>query len=156
MKKLLLYIIVLLPLHRSMARHLCHVNIPVNNTLDTTRSGGNCGTIGTGTLRFTVGNHITSGMQAQLSVLASQMRDNPLCKVVVTGVGSSSKSREQRSWEHANAVIEYMTEKNNIPRYRLIFKYEGAGDEKTVTYRPADSDEQNGIYDPPPPHPEIK
>ncbi len=122
---------------------------------DRDTTGKKCGTIGVGTLLFTSGSHISTGMEAQLAVLTSQMRANPNCKVVVTGAGNGSKQKEQHSWEHVNAVIEHMTEKNNISRDRFIFKYGEAGDENIVTYRPADRDEQ-GAGTLPPPHPEIK
>ncbi len=114
-----------------------------------------CGKIGAGTLLFTSSNHISTGMEAQLGVLTSQMQAYPNCKVVILGGGSGSKAKEQHSWEHVDAVIKYMSEKNNISRDRFIFKYGEVGDENLVTYRPANSDEQ-GTNNPPPPHPEIK
>jgi OOP family OmpA-OmpF porin len=119
---------------------------------------GPCGSIGAGTLLFT-GNsaHISTGMQAQLATLAGQMQANPLCKVVIIGGGSGSKVKEQRSWEHVNAVIEHMSEKNNISRERFIFKYGEAGDENIVTYRPANADEAGSpAINVPPPHPDLK
>ncbi len=64
-------------------------------------------------------------MQAQLATLSAQMQANPDCKVVVTGNGGGSKLEQQRSWDRVNAVIEYMSEKNNIDRNRFIFQYEG-------------------------------
>jgi len=114
-----------------------------------------CGKIGAGTILFTSGSHISTGMEAQLAVLTSQMQASPDCKVVIMGAGSGSKVKEQRSWEHVNAVIEYMSEKNNIDRNRFIFRYGEAGDENIVTYRSADQGE-TGTVNPPPPHPEIK
>lgn len=116
---------------------------------------GPCGSIGAGTLLFTSANHISTGMESQLGILASQMLANPTCKVVILGGGSGSKAKEQHSWEHVNAVIEHMSEKNNISRDRFIFKYGEAGDENIVTYRSANVDE-SGTNNPPPPHPEIK
>ncbi len=117
-----------------------------------------CGSIGAGTLLFTAGSHISTGMEAQLATLAAQMQANPNCKAVILGGGSGSKIKEQHSWEHVNAVIEYMGEKNNIARQRFIFKYGEAGDENIVTYRSANEEEsKSGANDnPPPPHPEIK
>jgi hypothetical protein len=116
---------------------------------------GKCDNISYGTLAFTPGsNKITSGMQAQLATLAAQMQASPLCKVVILGAGSGSKVKEQRSWEHVNAVIEHMSEKNSISRERFIFKYGEAGDENNVTYRPANTDE-SGPVTVPPPHPNI-
>ncbi len=114
-----------------------------------------CGTIGAGTLLFTATTHISTGMEAQLATLAGQMQANPSCKVVILGGGSGSKIKEQHSWEHVNAVIEYMSEKNNISRDRFIFKYGEAGDENIVTYRSANVDE-SGSSNVPPPHPDIK
>jgi OmpA-OmpF porin, OOP family len=114
-----------------------------------------CGSIGAGTILFTGGSHITPGMEALLATLAAQMQANPTCKVVILGGGSGSKVKEQHSWEHVNAVIEYMSEKNQISRQRFIFKYGEAGDENIVTYRSANVDE-SGTDNVPPPHPDIK
>ena len=94
-------------------------------------------------------------MQSQLAVLASQMQANPDCKVVIIGGGNGNKLKEQHSWEHVNAVIEYMSEKNNISRERFIFKYGEEGDENIVTYRVANENEQ-GPNNVPPPHPNLK
>ena len=115
-----------------------------------------CGTIGAGTLLFTNNSgNVTTPMEAQLATLAAQMQANPNCKVVIMGGGSGSKIKEQHSWQHVNAVIEYMSEKHNISRDRFIFKYGEAGDENIVTYRSANVDEA-GSSNVPPPHPEIK
>lgn len=116
---------------------------------------GPCGRIGAGTLLFGNSNSIGKGMESQLGVLASQMQANPDCKVVILGGGSGSKAKEQHSWEHVNAVIEFMMDKKSIGRDRFIFKYGQEGDENIVTYRPADRNEQ-GDSNVPPPHPEIK
>ena len=115
-----------------------------------------CGNIGAGTLLFPGGsNNISVPMEVQLSTLAAQMQGNPNCKVVILGGGSGSKIKEQHSWEHVNAVIEFMSEKKNISRDRFIFKYGEAGDENIVTYRSANVDE-SGSSNVPPPHPDIK
>ena len=115
-----------------------------------------CGNIGAGTLLFPAGgNTISTPMEVQLSTLAAQMQGAPNCKVVILGGGSGSKIKEQHSWEHVNAVIEFMSEKKNISRDRFIFKYGEAGDENIVTYRSANVDE-SGSSNVPPPHPDIK
>jgi opacity protein-like surface antigen len=114
-----------------------------------------CGKIGAGTLLFTEKTHISTGMEAQLATLAAQMQANPNCKVVIMGGGSGSKPKEQRSWEHVNAVIEYISDKHQIGRDRFIFRYGEVGDENIVTYRGANADE-SGPNNVPPPHPEIK
>ncbi len=115
-----------------------------------------CGSIGAGTLLFTEKtDHITVPMEVQLSTLAAQMQGNPNCKVVILGGGSGSKIKEQHSWEHVNAVIEFMSEKKSISRDRFIFKYGQEGDENIVTFRAANGDE-SGSSNVPPPHPDIK
>lgn len=123
-------------------------------------NGGNaknpCGNIGACTLLFPENaKKVNKSMETQLAVLAAQMQANPLCKVVISGGGSGSKLKEQRSWEHVNAIIEYMADKNSIPRDRFIFKYGEEGDENIVQCRPANVDEA-GNSNVPPPHPNIK
>ncbi len=115
-----------------------------------------CGNIGAGTILFPEkSDHISTQIEVQLSTLAAQMQGNPNCKVVIMGGGSGSKTKEQHSWEHVNAVIEYMSEKRNISRERFIFKYGQEGDENIVTFRAANIDE-SGSSNVPPPHPDIK
>jgi hypothetical protein len=117
-------------------------------------SSRKCGGITDNTLLFKDNSNINATMEAQLATLASQMRAYPDCKVVIVGSGSGSKPKEQHSWEHVNAVIEYMSEKHNISRDRFIFQYGHEGDENVVNYRSANMDE-TGADTVPPPHPEI-
>ena len=74
---------------------------------------------------------------------------------VVMGGGAGSKIKEQKAWERVNAVIEYMTEKENILRERFIFQYGKAEDENVVNFRAASGDD-SGPSAPPPPHPELR
>jgi len=132
----------------------CKEMVSNNNTKTSDKNP--CGNIGAGTLLFPEkSNKINKGMEVQLATLAAQMQANPLCKVVIMGGGTGSKIKEQKSWEHVDAVIQYMSEKNSIGRDRFIFKYGEAGDENIVTYRPANVDE-GGDSNVPPPHPNIK
>ena len=117
------------------------------------KKGGKCGGINDGTLYFN-GNNLTNAQQTQLATLAGQMKAFPDCKVVVVGAGNGSKLKEERSWEHVNTVIEFMSEKNNISSDRFIFQYGKEGDENIVTYRSANVDE-TGPSRTPPPHPEL-
>jgi hypothetical protein len=122
---------------------------------DTSGKSYPCGKIGSGSLLFTEVTHISTGMEAQLALLASQMQTYSNCKVVITGGGSGSKAKEQHAWENVDAVIQYMSDKHQIGRDRFIFKYGEIGDENIVSYRGANSTE-SGKGDVPPPHPEIK
>jgi hypothetical protein len=95
-------------------------------------------------------------MQSQLANLAAQMQAQPTCKVVVMGNGGGSKVAQQRSWDRVNAVIEYMSETNNIDRSRFIFQYDqGNGAENSVNYRSANVGEE-GPSNVAPPHPDLR
>ena len=114
-----------------------------------------CRHIVDGAIRFTSTNAaITPAIATQLATLASQMKLDPNCKVVVIG-GGGDKKKEQRSWERVNAVIEYMSEKQSILRERFIFQYGKGDDETVVSYRSAEKDE-TGPSTTPPPHPNLK
>ena len=114
-----------------------------------------CPHIVDGSITFKGKATINKEIQEQLATLASQMRLDPTCKVVVMGGGAGSKIKEQKAWERVNAVIEYMTEKENILRERFIFQYGKAEDENVVNFRAASGDD-SGPSAPPPPHPELR
>ncbi len=116
---------------------------------------GVCGHIKDGSCRFAGNATVTPGIEAQLSTLAAQMKLDPNCKVVVMGGGAGGKKQEQKAWERVNAVIEYMTEKQNILRDRFIFQYGKGDDENVVSFRSAE-DGETGPSAPPPPHPNLK
>lgn len=118
--------------------------------------GTACGNIAPGSIVFPSGStRITPAMQAQLATLAAQMSADPACRVVVNGNGAGSKIEQQRSWDRVNAVIEYMSEKNNIDRNRFIFQYEGAAPANSVMYRSANPGEE-GPSNVAPPHPDLR
>lgn len=122
-----------------------------------TGGGGTCATlIMSGNIMFPAGgSKITPAMQAQLATLAAQMQANPDCKVVIAGNAGGSKLEQQRSWDRVNAVIEYMSEKNNIDRNRFIFIYEGQAPANSVMYRSANPGEE-GPSNVAPPHPDLR
>jgi len=129
----------------------CPCNCPVGAT------AAPCSNMTAGALTFNAGSaKITPAMQAQLATLAAQMQANPTCKVVVSANGSGSKIEQQRSWDRVNAVIEYMSEKNNIDRNRFIFQYDQVGiPANTVMYRVANQGEE-GPSNVAPPHPDLR
>lgn len=71
-----------------------------------------------------------------LRTLASQMKQNPSCHVIITGWGSNSMKEQSRSWDRVNNAIEYLT---TMGAYRndFIFVYGQSGREGIVTYRVA-------------------
>jgi outer membrane protein OmpA-like peptidoglycan-associated protein len=101
-------------------------------------------------------NALTTDAQAVLSQVASRMRNNPECKVVVVGYCSSSKKEQQLSWDHVNKVINHMVEKEGISNDRFIFNYgQEGGDCDTVDLRGANEGE-DGPNTVAPPHPNLR
>ncbi|MBC7553393.1 MAG: hypothetical protein H7257_05395 [Taibaiella sp.] len=114
-----------------------------------------CTHIVDGYITFANSAAISVKLQEQLSTLAGQMKMDPDCKVVLMGGGAGGKKQEQQAWERVNAVIEYMTEKQNISRDRFIFQYDKGDNVNMVMFRSAEKDE-TGPSAPPPPHPNLK
>jgi outer membrane protein OmpA-like peptidoglycan-associated protein len=104
------------------------------------------------------GNAVTVSADASslLASVASRMRNNPECRVVVVGYCSSNKQQQQRSWDRVNAVINYMVEKEGVSGDRFIFNYgQEGGDCNTVDLRAAAEGEE-GPNTVPAPHPNLR
>ncbi len=99
---------------------------------------------------------LSSDAALLLSSIASRMRNNPECKVVVVGYCSSNKQEQQLSWDRVNAVINHMVEKQGISADRFIFQYaQEGGDCNTVDLRGA-SEGEAGPNVVPAPHPNLR
>jgi outer membrane protein OmpA-like peptidoglycan-associated protein len=105
---------------------------------------------------FAKGNTLDDDAKAALSTVAARMRNNAGCKVVVIGYCSSNKKEQQLSWDHVNAVITYLVEKEGISQDRLIFNYgQEGGDCNTVDLQAAEADD-NRPNTVPAPHPNLR
>ncbi|HQV61345.1 MAG: OmpA family protein [Chitinophagaceae bacterium] len=101
-------------------------------------------------------NKLSDDTKAVLATVASKLRNNPGCKVVVVGYCSSSKKEQQLSWDHVNAVINHMVDKEGISQDRFIFNYgQEGGDCNTVDLRAAGEGEE-GPNRVEPPHPNLR
>ena len=101
-------------------------------------------------------NKLSDDAKAVLSTVAAKLRNNPGCKAVVIGYCSSSKKEQQLSWDHVNAVINYMVDKEGISADRFIFNYgQDGGDCDTVDIRGAGTGE-DGPNTVAPPHPNLR
>jgi outer membrane protein OmpA-like peptidoglycan-associated protein len=99
---------------------------------------------------------VSADATSMLSSIASRMRNNPECKVVVIGYCASNKQQQQRSWDRVNAVINYLIEKEGISGDRFIFNYgQEGGDCSTVDLRAAAEGEE-GPNSVPAPHPNLR
>ncbi len=124
-------------------------------TTDTTDCAAKLGTLPSVT--FT-GNSVAIGTDARtlLATVAASLRNNPGCRIVVVGYGTSSKQQQQRSWDRVNAVINYLVEKEGISADRFIFQYgQEGGDTNTVDLRGASAGEE-GPTNVPAPHPNLR
>ncbi len=106
---------------------------------------------------------------AHLHDLATKMGDCPDLVIRATGMtdkDDNQKYNEQLSWNRANAVIDYLTEKYGINRDRFILKFSGESNaegssnieqykERKVSLEQANADEM-GESNPAPPHPGLK
>jgi outer membrane protein OmpA-like peptidoglycan-associated protein/opacity protein-like surface antigen len=100
--------------------------------------------------------NLSNNAQSALASVAARLRNNPGCKVVVTGYCASSKSEQQLSWDRVNAVINHMVDKEGISADRFIFNYgQEGGDCNTVDIRAANEGE-DGPNTVEPPHPNLR
>jgi outer membrane protein OmpA-like peptidoglycan-associated protein len=98
---------------------------------------------------------LSNDAKALLASAASQIKNNPDCKIAVVGYCASSKSEQQLSWDRVNAVISYLVDKEGISQDRFIFKYgEAGGDCNTVDLQ--DGTGQEGPTTVPAPHPNLR
>jgi len=112
-----------------------------------------CGGMNSGNVQFSNGSTKLSGSaMSQLSSLASQMKNNPSCNVVVAGNGTT-KLEQQRSWMRVKAVIDYM-QSQGIDRDRFCFEYGQSGMANSVDYSVAPQGQNCGNM-PSPPNPQL-
>jgi outer membrane protein OmpA-like peptidoglycan-associated protein len=101
-------------------------------------------------------NKLNDDSKAVLATVAAKMRNNPGCKVVVVGYCSSNKKEQQLSWDHVNAIINHMVDKEGLSIDRFIFNYgQEGGDCNTVDIRAAAAGEE-GPNTVEPPHPNLR
>jgi outer membrane protein OmpA-like peptidoglycan-associated protein len=99
---------------------------------------------------------LSNDSRSLLASVAARLRNNPECRIVVTGYCSSSKAEQQRSWDRVNAIINHMVEREGISADRFYFNYgQMGGDCNTVDLRAAAPDEQ-GQTTVPAPHPNLR
>jgi outer membrane protein OmpA-like peptidoglycan-associated protein len=99
---------------------------------------------------------LSNDAKSLLASVASRLRNNPECKVVVVGYCNSTKQEQQLSWDRVNAVINYLIEKEGISGDRFIFQYgQEGGDCGTVDLRAAGEGEE-GPNTVPAPHPNLR
>ncbi len=66
-------------------------------------------------------NKLSDDAAATLATVASKLKANPNCKVVVVGYCAATKRQQQLSWDHVNKVISHLVEKEGVSSDRFIF-----------------------------------
>jgi outer membrane protein OmpA-like peptidoglycan-associated protein len=98
---------------------------------------------------------LSTDAKGLLASVAARMRNNPGCRVAVTGYCNSTKPQQQRSWDRVNTIINYLVENEGISSERFVFNYgQEGGDCNTVDLRAATADEQGTAV--PAPHPNLQ
>lgn len=101
-------------------------------------------------------NKLTDDTKAVLASVASRVRNNPGCRLVVVGYCADDKRAQQLSWDRVNTIIGYMVDKEGISQDRFIFNYgQQGGDCNTVDLRAA-ADGETGPNRVEPPHPNLR
>jgi hypothetical protein len=96
---------------------------------------------------------LTPAAQARLKAVAGDIKDNPECRVKVTGYGSNSKKGQQLSWTRVSTVINFLVEKQGISQDRFIFESGQEGDPQSVDLQFTSEDGPEMV---PPPHPQYQ
>lgn len=116
-----------------------------------------CGMGNIPSVSFTKGSaKLSKEAESILASTADRLKNNPVCKVFITGYAEGSKASQQLSWDRVNAVITYLSEKQGIAADRLINKYGQADGDVNVIDLSATSENIDGPNTVPAPHPNLR
>ena len=101
-------------------------------------------------------NKLSSDAAATLATVASKLRANPSCKVVVVGYCAATKRQQQLSWDHVNKVISHLVEKEGVSSDRFIFSSGQEGGDCDVVDIRAAAPGEDGPNTVAPPHPQLR
>jgi outer membrane protein OmpA-like peptidoglycan-associated protein len=99
---------------------------------------------------------LSKDAESILASTADRLKNNPACKVFITGYAEASKASQQLSWDRVNAIITYLSEQQGIAADRLINKYgqaEGDGNVVDLSATGENTGEPNTV---PAPHPNLR
>ncbi|MEY4628367.1 MAG: hypothetical protein RLZZ595_693 [Bacteroidota bacterium] len=99
---------------------------------------------------------LSAGAESLLAAVADRLKNNPACKVFITGYAEASKVSQQMSWDRVNAIITYLTEKQGIAAERLINKYGQTDGDINVIDLSATGENIEGPNTVPAPHPNLR
>ena len=108
-------------------------------------------------ISFTKGSaKLSKDAEALLISTADRLKNNPSCKLIITGYAEASKASQQLSWDRVNTVISFLFQKQGISSDRLVFRYgQSSGDLNTVDLS-ATGEAIEGPNTVPAPHPNLR
>jgi len=116
-----------------------------------------CNMGGIPSISFTKGSaKLSASAESLLAALSDRLKNNPACKVFITGYAESSKVSQQMSWDRVNAIITYLVEKQGIAADRLINRYGQADGDMNVVDLSATGENFEGPNTVPAPHPNLR
>lgn len=71
-----------------------------------------------------------------LDVVSQMLKNNPDCRIKISGHSESTKVSNELSWERVNAIRRFLIEQRGIAGNRLVFEYGVAGDVDIVDLLP--------------------
>ncbi|WP_346237719.1 OmpA family protein [Niabella insulamsoli] len=101
-------------------------------------------------------NKLSDDAAASLSTVASKLKANPNCKVVVVGYCAATKRQQQLSWDHVNKVISHLVENEGVSSDRFIFSSGQEGGDCDVVDIRAAAPGEDGPNTVAPPHPNLR
>jgi outer membrane protein OmpA-like peptidoglycan-associated protein len=99
---------------------------------------------------------LSKDAESILASTADRLKNNPVCKVFITGYAEASKASQQLSWDRVNSIITYLSEQQGIAADRLINKYgqtEGDANVIDLSATGENTGEPNTV---PAPHPNLR
>jgi outer membrane protein OmpA-like peptidoglycan-associated protein len=99
---------------------------------------------------------LSASAQSLLAAAADRLKNNPGCKVLITGYAEASKASQQISWDRVNAIITYLIEKQGIAAERLFNRYGQTDGDMDVVDLSATAENFEGPNTVPAPHPNLR
>lgn len=136
--------------------------IRLQQTIDSIRSGqlkvggiggGSCGLENLPSIVFKSGASLNRDNMKLLDAVATQMSNNPGCKLKVIGHPEADKKSQQKAYDRVEGIIKYLVEKRGISESRFIFNYDSGstGDSNTIDLQGTTEEGPNTVS-PPAPH----
>ncbi len=132
-----------------------HVNLSVKQKYILMPDMG-CSNIATGTIQFRyISTRLTKTAKNQLQKLKETMFANPGCKVMFVASGNLTIRQQQKAWDRAYSIINFMCREHGVDFQKIIFQFNKSDSRNTVIFRQALPGEENARGCSPPMFPNL-